>query len=385
MSAPVLGYATNCYSGESAAELISAVRTEVAAVRRLLPVGEPLNLSLRISAQAAREFSAAPHLLEELRAALREAGAGIVGANAFPVSAPRAGSYKDGIYSPDWTSRERLEATIRIAHSLAALLPKGARGVLTTLTGTCRGPSAKKAEESCAPNVLECARGLERLSAASGRELVLALEPEPFTTAESLPETLSYFKEKLYRGPDEAVARRRLAVNLDLCHAGVMFEDPVENLRAYAREGIPVAGIHVSSALRLEDPGANAAGMAALRSFDEPVYLHQVSAVDRSGRIAFRCPDLGDFLTLPPERLAALSEARVHFHVPIFAAEVGGLDTTAALIPPALAEARAGNLTDLFVVETYTWKQLAGTPGAAPTVAEGIAAELSAARGLLGF
>jgi len=387
MNEPILGYATNCYSGESAAELIAAVRTEVAAVRQLLPKGEPLNLSLRISALAAAEFNASPKLLDELREALASAGAQAVGANAFPISAPSGGAYKARIYVPDWADPRRLEATVNIARAIAALVPEGARAVLTTLTGTYRswaGADSPMIEEACAHNLLNCAQDLDILSAETGRDLVLALEPEPFTTAESLPDTLRYMRERLFASSQGDFARRRLAVNLDLCHAAVMFEDPAENLRAYAREGIPVAGLHVSAALRLENPGENADGLYALRRFDEPVFLHQVTAVDRSGQIAFRSPDLGEFLALPPERLAALSEARVHFHVPIFAALLGGLETTAGMIAPAVAEARAGNHTDLFVVETYTWKLLEGTDGAAPTVAEGIAGELVSARGLLG-
>jgi hypothetical protein len=163
-----------------------------------------------------------------------------------------------------------------------------------------------------------------------------------------------------------------------------MFEDAAANLRAYEREGIPVAGIHVSAALRLDDPGGNLAGMEALRSFDEPVYLHQVSAADWACKPVFRSPDLGEFLALPQEQLSGFAQARIHFHVPIFAREVRGLSTTSDSIAPALAEARSGGHTNLFVVETYTWKLLEGTPGAAATTAEGIARELAAARAMLG-
>lgn len=387
MSGPVLGYATNCYAGESAAELSAAVRSEVAAVRRLLPSGQPLNLSLRISARAARELNASPALLDELRATLDSAGARIAGANAFPISAPRGGIYKDGIYAPDWTSPARLEATADIARAVAGLVPEGARAVLTTLTGTYRGwgcaSCSEATEADCARNLLKCAGRLEDVSRETSRELVLALEPEPFTTAESLPETIRFFKGRLLGGPEEAVARRRLAVNLDLCHAAVMFEDAAENLRAYAREGIPVAGLHVSAALRLARPGENAAGLAALRAFDEPVYLHQVVAINQAGKVAFRAPDLGEFLKLAPERLRQFAEARVHFHVPIFAQHLGELSTTADLIAPALGEAVRGAHTDLFIVETYTWRQLEGAPGAAASTAEGLARELVAARAML--
>ncbi len=153
------------------------------------------------------------------------------------------------------------------------------------------------------------------------------------------------------------------------------------------------------------------------RTFDEPVYLHQVGAVDRSGDVVFRSADLGEFLALSGEEMAGFAEARVHFHVPIFSAGLGAaglgsrvsglgsgtknsgdnlgaetpdpspqtlpLGTTSDLIAPALREALAGNHTNLFVVETYTWKLLEGAPGAAATTAEGIARELATVRGML--
>jgi len=307
----------------------------------------------------------------------------VLGANAFPISAPVEGVYKDGIFAPDWREVARWEATVNIARAVAGLIEEGARAVLTTLTGTYwpwPDSDSERAEADCARNILLCAEKLERLSAETGRELFLALEPEPFTTAESLPETLNYFRERLFAGGKEEVARRRLGVNLDLCHAAVMFEDAAENMRAYKREGIPLFGLHLSAALRVPEPAGK---LKKLRAFNEPVYLHQVSAVDAEGRVVFWSPELAELLALSAGELAEFREARVHFHVPVFAEEVGGLQTTADLTWQAVRTARDEKLTDLFVVETYTWPQLEGRKGAAPSVAEGIARELTRARAVL--
>jgi hypothetical protein len=383
MTDPVLGYATNCHAGEGAAELIAAVRDEVGAVRRLVPQGAPLNLSLRISARAAAEFDAAPELLDELRQALSFARARLVGVNAFPISAPQAGAYKDGIYRPDWRDPERLASTLAIARMAAGLIGEGGRLVLSTLAGTCRlwpGADSPGARQACAAPLQSCAEQLEMLSAETGRDLVLALEPEPCTTAETLGETLAFFREELFRGPRERLARSRLAVNLDLCHSAVMFEDAAESLRAFHREGVPVGGLHVSAALRVPRPAEH---IEELRAFDEPKYLHQVAAVDGAGRLVFRSPDLGGLLALPPERLAALAEARVHYHVPVYLADFGGLATTQDLTWNAVRAARDEKLADLFVVETYTWPELPDAQGAPSSVAEGIALELARARQVL--
>jgi hypothetical protein len=381
---PLLAYATNCYAGESLDELIAALRGEVAAVRALLGDEQPLGLSLRIGSRQAAEISGRPESIAELRAGLEAAGAQVWGANAFPLSAPAEGVYKDGIYRPDWRDRRRLESTLEIARAVAALVPEGARTVLTTMTGTCRlwpGSDSAQAEAECVESLQNCAEGLEAVSDRTGRDLVLGLEPEPFTTAETAAECATYFRERLFAGARAEVARRRLGVNLDLSHCAVMFEEPEEVMDLFRREGVPLFGLHVSAALSVEGPAGHLAG---LREFDEPVYLHQVAAVDSSGQITFRSADLGEFLSLPAERLAEFSEARVHFHVPVYAEEIGGLGTTSALTWRGVRAAREHGHTDLFVVETYTWPQLEGRAGAgAGGLAEGIARELRAARRVL--
>jgi sugar phosphate isomerase/epimerase len=381
---PVLAYATNCYAGESFEELTRALRNEVSAVREHLGGTQSVGVSLRIGMVQAAEIAADPGLIEELRAALDDAGAVVVGANAFPISAPVDGVYKDEIYNPDWQDSDRLDATLQIAQAVAPLVAEGQRAVLTTMTGTCRlwpeGESIET-EEACVENLQLCAEGLERISAETGRDLVLGLEPEPFTTAETTFECVAYFQEGLFEGQRGEVARRRLGVNLDLAHCAVMFEDPAECMSVFKKEGISLFGLHVSAALKVEKPGER---LASLREFDEPVYLHQVTAVDAARNIGFRCMDLDEFLALPAREMDRLAEARVHFHVPVYADQIGGLATTSEVTWEGVRAARNKKYTDLFVVETYTWPQVAGKDGAAQSVAEGIARELKKTAEVLG-
>ena len=94
---PVLAYATNCYSGESFDELTRLLRKEVAAVREHLGGTESVGVSLRIGMTQAAELAEDPGLVEELRAALDDAGARVVGANAFPISRTRNSKYAKGM------------------------------------------------------------------------------------------------------------------------------------------------------------------------------------------------------------------------------------------------------------------------------------------------
>ncbi|MHC4917472.1 MAG: hypothetical protein ACYTGB_18495, partial [Planctomycetota bacterium] len=109
----------------------------------------------------------------------------------------------------------------------------------------------------------------------------------------------------------------------------------------------------------------------------------QVTAVDAARNVVFRSADLGEFLDLSPAELTGFSEARVHFHVPVFCEEIGGLKTTAEITWQAVRAARKKRATDLFAVETYTWPQMPAGSGA-PDMSEGIARELERTRQELG-
>jgi hypothetical protein len=110
--------------------------------------------------------------------------------------------------------------------------------------------------------------------------------------------------------------------------------------------GVRIAKVQVSSALRAVGEGE----VAALSRFDEPVYLHQVVARDADGAL-HRYDDLGDFARSG----VAVEEARVHFHVPIFAAHLGPCGTTRAFLEEALPLLDPGMLLE---VETYSFDVL---------------------------
>ena len=91
-----------------------------------------------------------------------------------------------------------------------------------------------------------------------------------------------------------------------------------------------------------------------LAPFDEPVYLHQ--AIERRGDELIRYLDL-------PEALEALDQAignewRVHFHVPIFLAELEHFSTTQDFLKDILALHRDQPISPHLEVETYTWDVL---------------------------
>jgi hypothetical protein len=202
----------------------------------------------------------------------------------------------------------------------------------------------------------------------TGREIVLALEPEPCCLLETVEETIAFFRDHVraeanaklvaqQAGIEVAAARdvlrRHVGVCYDVCHGAVEFEDPAAAFAALAEEKIRVAKLQLSSALRV--PHVNATTQAMLSAFDDGVYLHQV--VQRQNGTLTRFVDLAPaFAALQAGE--AGGEWRVHCHVPIFLERAGGFHSTQPTLKAALACTRADFVAPHFEVETYTWDVL---------------------------
>jgi hypothetical protein len=142
-------------------------------------------------------------------------------------------------------------------------------------------------------------------------------------------------------------------VCFDTCHVALQFEDLAAAVGKYREAGIRISKCQISAAL---EASGSIESLAALKPFDEPVYLHQ--AKTRSGDGAIRSWD-----DLPPAltALAASPEVgtvRVHFHVPLFLDIYGALRSTLPELTPEFVEAVKASGCEHFEVETYTFDVL---------------------------
>jgi len=276
------------------------------------------------------------------------------------------------------------------------------RAAISVPSGVFKGlyGDAEEVRMQCAHFITECVRELLRLERLTGRTVVLGLEPEPFTTGETIPEFIEYFgliladarakfppQLGITREQAEAIARKFVTINLDLCHQAVEFEDPLDDLRKLNGAGIALSGLHLSAALKLKEPARNPDALAQLKALDEPRYLHQVVARKPNGGISrFEdLPDLWNARRLKGQALSDFAELRCHFHVPLFASfgENSALSTTRESVGPAARYAIKEGLTDNLVVETYTWNVLSsfaqqGNAAARAVVGAGAAADIHA-------
>jgi hypothetical protein len=279
---------------------------------------------------------------------------------------------KEAVYQPDWLEPERLAYTDRLADILAALLPEGLEGTISTVPGAfAPRVGGERDAGRMAKAMLAHAAHLVRLRAATGRRVALALEPEPCCYLETIDETVAFFQQHLL-GPEaihgfseatgldpagaERAIREHVGVCLDACHMAVEFEDPGVVLDALDQAGVRVAKVQVTAGLRVVIPADDASALDALAAFADDVYLHQVVERRPDGALT-RYLDLPQALAASRDRPGA-REWRVHFHVPVFRERYGQFEGTQAYVADLLRVVRARSDCTHFEVETYTWDVL---------------------------
>ncbi|HRR34873.1 MAG TPA: metabolite traffic protein EboE [Kiritimatiellia bacterium] len=401
-------YCLNIHPGESLAAVRDAITTHTVAVKARVSPAHAYPLGLRLSNAAAQELHATPASLDDFAELLAQHDLTVSCINGFPYGAFHGTTVKAAVYDPDWSKPERLAYTARLAEILAALLPEGAAGNISTVPigykraeggrGKEEGSSVpEKSEEQwmtvCVRQLAVMAEFLDALSIRKNRDIVLALEPEPDCLLETTDDVIHWFEDELlYQGvrwlsnnrrrtrdETEALLRRYIGICLDTCHFAVAFEDPLTALTRFESAGLRVARIQLSAALRAT---VSDNVLWRLRDFIDPVYLHQTKVRLPRGRIA-AYPDLTD-ATLDAAREQTGYELRTHFHVPLYFEGDGVLASTHTDLTPAFFEhARARHIP--LEVETYTFEVLPPDLRT-PTVVDSLVRELEwafrAARGV---
>jgi len=359
-----LTYCLNIHPGETWAENFAAIRNDAVRVRDAVCGKDTLfGLGLRLSDTASREL-ARPQAAPDFRKFLRDNNLYVFTINGFPFGPFHGTTVKENVYAPDWRAPERLEYTVRLADILAALLPEGVRGSISTVPGSykpwIRGEGDVRA---MAENLAAVADHLRRLEQETGRHICLALEPEPDCCVETADEAIALFDGPLARHGQGV--RDHLGVCLDTAHAAVEFEDPADAATRLLKAGIRIAKVQLSAAMRVKKKGTGvfSSGVSEktpaftrekLRKFCDEVYLHQ-TRVRRGDRI-LSYPDLPAALEECAKPQAGESEEwRVHFHVPLFFEEFEGLESTGDLLAGDFGNMLREGITEHLEIETYTF------------------------------
>lgn len=359
-----LTYCTNIHAGETWAEHFIALQKNFPQIKKALSPNAPMGIGLRLSNIASIDLQD-ENRLKEFQQWLKQNDAYVFTMNGFPYGGFHHTIVKDQVHTPDWTTDDRLNYTLRLFKILAKLLPEGMDGGISTSPLSYKPWFANVMERKTATtiatkNIIKIAEELYKIKQSTGILLHLDIEPEPDGFLESGREFMDWFDGYLLK-TDTTLSEEQLKqhINLcyDVCHFTIGYEQHAEIIKELGEKGVKVGKIQISAALKVLMPTVDkrAELINAISKYNEPTYLHQVIA---------RCKD-GGFIRYPdlPEALAdsanpSVKEWRAHFHVPIFIEDMGLVKSTQSDIVQVLNIQKNKPFTNHLEVETYTWEVL---------------------------
>src|SRR3981189_1462878 len=260
-----LTYCTNIHAGESWPDIRASLDAHVPAIKAAVAPDRPLGIGLRLSGEAAT-VARQPEQLATFREQLATLGGYVFTINAFPFGPFHGVRVKEHVYLPDWRSPERVAFTADSAAVLAAVLPDGVDGSISTVPGAFKANGrADGVGAAITASMMKAVADLVLTERRTGKRIALALEPEPCCFLETTDESLAFFETVLFkpgsldllaarigvnRDGAETMLRRHLGICYDVCHGSVEYEDPVAALDELLAAGIGVPKVQLSAAGR---------------------------------------------------------------------------------------------------------------------------------------
>ncbi len=369
-----LTYCSNIHPGESWEDHFMQLKLHFPGIREALAGNSPMALGLRIANNASCTLDEEKHL-EEFRHWLHQHQAYVFAINGFPYGSFHGSAVKDQVHTPDWTTPERRDYTMRLARILSRLPQNGQDGGISTSPLSYRRwhtPSDRpQVVAKATAHMVEVLLYLISLREDTGKVIHLDIEPEPDGVLETGEEFIQWYEQELTQQALPAIQgalgistadaggilREHIRLCYDVCHFAVGYEPHAYCMEQLSAKQIRIGRVQLSAALKVslgEAPERNRIA-EALAAYNEPVYLHQVVAQTRAGGLV-RYPDLSE--ALRDVQNVQVSEWRAHYHVPVFMDDFGLLQSTQADIKTVLDLIKKQDLCRHLEVETYTWDVL---------------------------
>jgi hypothetical protein len=369
-----LTYCTNIHPGETWADHFAQIKQHVPGIKKTIAPGQSFGIGLRLANTASLELRKEENL-KAFQQWLKEEDCYVFTMNGFPYGGFHNTVVKDKVHEPDWTTADRVQYTIRLAQILAALLPDGMEGGISTSPLSYRYWHQEDDKEgifqTATLHMLQVVEQLAQIKKTTGKIIHVDIEPEPDGLLQNgdeffewyinylIPFGTTYLKDKWNCSGTEAANAIRDHVQLcyDVCHFAIGFENPDLILKRAEANSIKVGKIQISAALKavLGEGEKRETVINAFKQFNEPTYLHQVIAKAKDGSLQY-------FADLPPALEKAddpsMSEWRAHFHVPLFIEDYGVLQSTQEEIVTVLSKQMEQPFSTHLEVETYTWDVL---------------------------
>jgi hypothetical protein len=357
-SSGILGYCSNIHPGENWKEHFEELKNNLPKVKAQVCPKQAFGFGLRIAYQASIDLLSVPAYIDELKNWLNTENLFVFTLNGFPFGGFHHSKVKDEVHRPDWTTKDRLEYTKRLAEILVQILPE----TLET-AGISTSPLSYKfwwnknempeVFRISTNHIVELALFLNTLKKKTGKSIHLDIEPEPDGLLGNHREFMDWYEHVLLQNHPEYtdILKEHIQICFDVCHYAISYDPIEETLDELKSKGIGVGKIQISSALKVDLSKHFEEQMDTLKQYKEPIYLHQVRALNRSNEI-IEYSDLDEAFEHINDQI---KEARVHFHVPIFIENYENIGSTQSEIVKSLTYQKLNSITKQLEIETYTW------------------------------
>lgn len=370
-----LTYCTNIHAGESWEDIFLNLQLYIPPLKTIISP-KSFGIGLRLSHKAALQLIEKENL-QQFKAWLNKHDCYVFTMNGFPYGGFHHQTVKDQVHQPNWTTLDRLDYTSRLFLILAAILPDGMDGGISTSPLSYKIWHKTEAErvavlEQSTQNIIKILDELIELKSLLNKDMHLDIEPEPDGLLENsqdffdfydnylLPMGIAHLKSK-YNFSDieaEEAIKNHIQLCYDVCHFAVAYENHAEVLEKCKAKGIKIGKFQISAALKADLSNQTYPAdevLEELIKFNESTYLHQVIAQTRDKQLK-KYPDL----PIAFQNVDSLNdlEWRIHFHVPIFLEKYGKLQSTQGDISQVLDLLRQKHYSNHLEIETYTWEVL---------------------------
>lgn len=371
-----LSYCTNIHAGESWKDHFESLDLNFPVIKKEFSPNQAMGIGLRLSNSASIDLLDS-EALKSFKSWLNQQQAYVFTMNGFPYGDFHHVVVKDQVHAPDWTSKERVDYTLRLFQILAELLPEGMDGGISTSPLSYRhwfstDDLTQKAKEKATKHIIEVAGELYKIKSERGISMHLDIEPEPDGLLETGGEFIDWYENILLPMARSTLAKslnlsdlgvencmkEHICLCYDICHFAIGYENHGDVLTELHEKGIKTGKIQISAALKADlavEHDLKTDIFEAFSSYNEKTYLHQVVA-RKADEALIRYRDLPNAIQDADNK--EVVEWRAHFHVPIFAKDLGLLQSTQDDIIEVLKIQKNKPLSTHLEVETYTWEVL---------------------------
>jgi len=310
-----LTYCSNIHPGESWQEHFAQLQLHIPLIKKQVNPSGRFGIGLRLSNIASLELKE-KSLLEFIEW-LKGNDCFVFTMNGFPYGSFHHTIVKDEVHAPDWTNRDRVDYTIRLAEILSQLLPENMDGGISTSPLSYRHWHSAEQMDSVFKkttfHLLEVIMKLIEIKNNTGKIIHIDIEPEPDGLLESGIEFINWYDEYLlplgtsllqerFGWTTEIsvkVLKEHVQLCYDICHFAVGYEDHEQMTKLLKQKSIRIGKIQISAALKAGLPVVveeRKPVIDAFAQFNESTYLHQVIALQKNGELK-KYRDLPEALT----------------------------------------------------------------------------------------